>query len=141
MTPPVQTADGVEGAKSLAVMQGWITALMSGKAAEVESDFWAENAEVHVPDCLPYGGVYTRDRFGEYRANMFGAWEVMPGPPSLYAAGDKVFLLGNWTGKARATGKPVDMPLIEIFTIKDGKIVKDEFFFGDTHALVEALKA
>jgi uncharacterized protein len=140
MAPPVQTADGVEGAKSLAVMQGWIGALMSGKAAQVESEFWSDDAEVHVPDCLPYGGVYTRDRFGEYRAAMFGAWEVMPAPPSLYAAGDKVFLIGNWTGKARATGKPVDMPLLEIFTIKAGKIVKDEFFFGDTHALVEALK-
>jgi ketosteroid isomerase-like protein len=139
MKPPVQTADGVEGAKSLAVMQGWTAALMSGRAKDVEDQFWAEDAVVIVPDCLPYGGTYTRDRFGEYRANMFGAWEVKPLPPSLYAAGNKVFLIGNWTGKARATGKPVDMALIEIFTIGDGKIIRDEFFFGDTHALVEAL--
>jgi uncharacterized protein len=140
MIPPTQTADGVEGAKSLAVMQGWIQALMSGKAAEVENDFWSEDAIVSVPKCLPYGGDYTRDKMGDYRKAMFGAWEVRPAPPSLYAAGDKVFLLGTWTGKARATGKPVDMKLLEIFTIKNGKIVHDEFFFEDTGALVEALK-
>jgi uncharacterized protein len=139
MTPPIMTADGVEGAKSLAVMQGWIGALMSGKAAEVENDFWSDDAVVSVPKCLPYGGDYTRDRMGDYRKAMMGEWDVMPRPPQLYAAADKVFLIGNWTGKARATGKPVDMPLLEIFTIRDGKIVHDEFFFGDTAALLEAL--
>jgi ketosteroid isomerase-like protein len=141
MQPPVQIAEGAEGAKSLAVMQGWIGALMSGKAQEMEDQFWASDAVVSLPKSLPYGGDYTRDRMDEYRRAMFGTWEVRPSPPSLYAVADKVFLNGRWTGKARATGKSVDMPILEIFTIKNGKIVHDQFFFSDTVALLEALKA
>ncbi len=140
MDMPAQVGGGEEGTASLAVLQGWIGALMSGRAAEVESDYWDDNAVVSIPTSLPYGGEYTRDRFPEYRAAMMGAWDVRPGPPALYGVGDKVFLLGNWTGKGRSTGKPVDTPLIEMFTIANGKIVRDDFYFFDGGAVVEALK-
>jgi uncharacterized protein len=140
MTSPIQSADGGEGAKSLAVLQGWIEALLAGRAPMVHADYWALDAVVCVPQCLPYGGDYTMDRVMEYGGAVMSNWDVAPAPPSLYASGNKVFLVGRWTGQARKTGKPVDMPLLEIFTVRDGKIIRDEFFFEDTAALLAALE-
>ena len=140
MTAPVQTADGVEGAKSLAVLQGWTKALLSGRAPMEHNNYWSPDAVISVPKWLPYGGDYTMDRVMEYGGAMMSTWDVKPAPPSLYGVADKVFLHGRWTGTARATGKAVDMALLEIFTVRDGKIVRDEFFFEDSAALLEALK-
>jgi uncharacterized protein len=140
MSQPIQTADGVEGAKSLAVLQGWTEALLGGRAPMVHAEYWATDAVVSVPKCLPYGGDYAMDRMMEYGGAVMSNWDIAPAPPSLYAAGDKVFLMGRWTGKARKTGKAVDMALLEIFTVRDGKIVHDEFYFEDTAALLAALE-
>ncbi len=140
MTQPVQTADGIEGAKSLAVLKGWTEALLGGRAPMEHANFWAPDAVVSVPKCLPYGGDYTMDRIMDYGMAVMSNWDVKPAPPSLYASGNKVFLVGRWTGTAKKTGKAVDMPLLEIFTVRDGKIIHDEFFFEDTSALIAALK-
>jgi ketosteroid isomerase-like protein len=141
MKSPIQTADGVEGAKSLAVLQGWTAALLSGRAPMEHNNYWAPDAVVLVPKWLPYGGDYGMDRIMEYGMAMMSTWDVKPSAPDLYGCGDKVFLRGRWTGTAKKTGKAVDMALLEIFTVRDGKIVHDEFFFEDSAALLAALEA
>jgi uncharacterized protein len=141
MPDPIHSADGEQGARSLAVLQGWTDALLSGRAPQEHANYWAPDAIVTVPAWLPYGGDYGMDRIMEYGMAVMSRWDVQPALPDLYGVGDKVFLRGRWTGTARATGKPVDMALLEIFTVRDGKIIRDEFFFEDGAALLAALEA
>jgi uncharacterized protein len=140
MRPPIHAADGEQGAASLAVLKSWTEALLSGRAPQEHANHWAPDAIVSVPKFLPYGGDYGMDQLMDYGMAMMSTWDVTPAAPDLYGVADKVFLRGRWTGTARATGKPVDMALLEIFTVREGKIVHDEFFFEDGAALLEALK-
>jgi ketosteroid isomerase-like protein len=139
----MQIPDGIagdaQGAESLAVLKGWLDAAMSGKAMEAKPHFWNDDAVISLPTSLPFGGEYAHDNAGEYHGKMRDLLEVRPGPPQLFGAGDKVFLVGALVGTAKQTGKPVNASLIEVFTIRGGKIARDDFYFQDTAALIDAL--
>jgi hypothetical protein len=45
-------------------------------------------------------------------------------PQEFYGAGDKVFVLGRYALKMKATGKPVASEWVHVFTLKDGKVTK-----------------
>ncbi len=56
-------------------------------------------------------------------------WDELKVTPREYIdAGDRVFVLGNATGKGKATGKTVDSPYIHMLNLKDGKVVRFEEF-------------
>jgi ketosteroid isomerase-like protein len=139
MQMPDGIAGDAQGAESLAVLKGWLDAAMSGKAMEAKHQFWTEDAIVSLPASLPFGGDYPHDRVGEYHAKMRDLLDVRPTAPQLFGSGDKVFLMGALTGTAKQTGKPINATLIEVFTIRDGKIARDDFYFHDTAAMVDAL--
>jgi ketosteroid isomerase-like protein len=139
MQIPEGTAGDAQGAESLAVFKGWLNAAMSGKAMEAKPQYWTDDAVISLPASLPFGGVYPHNNAGEYHAKMRELLDVQPGPPQLFGAGDKVFLLGALVGTAKQTGKPINASLIEVFTIRDGKIARDDFYFQDTAAFLEAL--
>jgi uncharacterized protein len=126
-------------AESLAVMQGWIAALMAGQGRDRQAEFWHADAVVSLPASLPYGGDYPLSRAAEYHGAMHKLIDGRPSPPQLFAAGDKVFLIGNLGGSARKSGAAIEVPLIEIFTIRDGKIARDDFFYRDTAAFIAAV--
>jgi uncharacterized protein len=128
-----------QGAKSLAVMQAWIEALMSGQGATRQDEFWHSDAVVSLPKSLPFGGDYPLSDVSKYHHGMRALIDGRPSPPQLYGAGDKVFLMGHLTGKAIKSGLPIDVPLIEIFTIRDGKIARDDFYYQDTAAFIAAV--
>jgi uncharacterized protein len=128
-----------EGAKSLAVMQGWIDALMSGNGVAKQADFWHSDAVVSLPTSLPFGGDYPLSEVSKYHHALRDLIDGRPSPPQLYGAGDKVFLMGRLTGSARKSGLPIDVPMIEIFTIRDGKIARDDFYFHDTAEFIAAV--
>lgn len=82
-------------------------------------------ATVHEAASLPYGGVYQgtagmQQLFGR----MFETWDDMKlVKEKLFDGGDQVVAHLWLTGRSRATGKPVDMQILEQWTIREGKVV------------------
>src|SRR4051812_8782557 len=112
---------------------------MSERSVEVVKRAYAAFAEGDVPAVLgmfdddiewhegagmPYGGVY---RGGEAVAqNVFGPIsEDVEGfavtPAEFMAAGGTVTVIVSYTGTGKATGKPLDLPVVHVWDIEDGK--------------------
>lgn len=74
---------------------------------------------------LPFGGTYrgiagAQQLFGR----MFETWEDMKiVKEKLFDGGEQVVAHLRLTGRSRATGKPVDMQILELWTIREGKVV------------------
>ncbi|MGL4611341.1 MAG: nuclear transport factor 2 family protein [Trueperaceae bacterium] len=127
--------------QNLNVMNAYLEALTSGQPFD-RALYWDTNATLDIPASLPYGGTYTFSQFGDYEAKLFSTWQLsqdLP-EPQLFASCDKVFLSGVWGATAIATGETVNEPLLEIFTLKNGKIVNDTFFFFDLKVVLDALE-
>jgi ketosteroid isomerase-like protein len=125
---------------SLAAVQRWMDALLSGGRPPDLGAFWTPDATVTVPPALPYGGSYGLDEFGVYGGRVMAAWDLRPEPPVLRAAGDHVYADAVWDATARATGMRVRQPLLEVFVVRDGLIASDTLFYFDTAEVVAALE-
>ena len=105
-------------------------------------DFFAEEVEVcpdvsRFPEAEPFRG---RDEFGRFIADIDEAWEGGGGAVNIrevFPVGDRVVARFDWGGRGRASGIDLRSSLTTIHTVRDGRIVKIDYFFD--HA--EALKA
>ena len=90
-------------------------------------------ATVHEAASLPFGGLYEgapaiQQMFGR----MFETWEDMKiAKETLFDGGDEVVAKLRLTARSRATGRPVDMQILELWTIRDGKVVSLVPFYFD----------
>ena len=96
----------------------------------------------HQAQGLPHGGVYRgldavrraifdpldSDWWDDFRAD----------PDELLDAGDSVVVTGRYTGRAKGTGKRLDVPFAHIWGFRDGKAVSFRQFL-DTAGWNEAL--
>jgi ketosteroid isomerase-like protein len=91
---------------------------------------------------LPHGGLYVG--LAEVRRNVFDpldeTWwaEFHAVPHDFLDAGDEVIVLGRYTGRAKETGKPLDVPFAHVWTFRAGKAVRFRQFL-DTAGWCEAL--
>ncbi len=60
-------------------------------------------------------------------------------PRDIYAADDKVFVLGHYAGKINKTGKSYASDWIHIFTVRNGKVLSFREF-NDSHQFVAAYR-
>ena len=99
----------------------------------------ADDIVLHVPASLPWGG----DRHGweGYQEALLtmGKFfqELAFGPFSFSPVDDKVIIRTDLKGRVAATGKPVAMPLLEVWQVSDGKVCDIVAYFFDTKALVD----
>jgi ketosteroid isomerase-like protein len=104
---------------------------------------FADDIEWHEAEGMPYGGVY---RGGEAVVqNVFGPIsEDVEGfavtPEEFMAAGGTVAAVVSYTGTGKATGKPLDLPVVHVFDIQDGKVVRFRQF-ADTVKFAEVVPA
>jgi hypothetical protein len=126
---------------SLATLNGWLQALFSGTAGEALPKYWSTDAKIELPSSLPYGGTYSAFD-PKYGMAVMTAWDTqnISATPKLDAACDKVFLQSRWNATAKKTGIKVDTPLLEVFTVQNGKIVHDQLYFFDLKVMLDALK-
>ncbi|HZT90882.1 MAG TPA: nuclear transport factor 2 family protein [Gaiellaceae bacterium] len=98
--------------------------------------------EWHQAQGLPHGGLYHgRD---EVRRNIFEPlhadwWEWFTATPHEFIdGGDQVVVIGRYEGAAKATGKPLDVPFVHVWTLADGLATRFRQYL-DTAGWVDAL--
>lgn len=103
----------------------------------------AEDFAIVEPDSLPYGG--SHHGVDGYRALMqaIGAlFELTFETVGCHAVGDHMVVLRlNVRFASRSTGRQVRLPVVELFTLRAGRIARSEVFLFDTAALLATLGA
>ncbi len=100
-----------------------------------------ENVVAHQADSLPYGGTYQgHDGFMQMGTAIFDTWADFQTQPSAFLQdGEFVIVQAVMRGKARQSGRPLDMPLTEIWRLQNGNVVEITPFYWDTAATVQLL--
>jgi ketosteroid isomerase-like protein len=90
-------------------------------------------------DELPWGGHYVgRDGVIEFVTKLISTIESKVTHDVIFEAGDHVIQRGRTAGKVRATGAEFDVPEVHVWTVRDGKLSRAEFYI-DTPAMLAAL--
>lgn len=90
---------------------------------------------------IPHGGTYVgHDAFFKMGEQFRDLWEIGDGVQIDYIDGgaDRVITLAEWTAISRHTGKSVPVRMVEVLTIRDGRIKELRAFYEDTMSLSEA---
>jgi len=89
----------------------------------------------------PYSGEYHGpEGFFELFGKMNQAMELTPGEAVQYLlADDTVAMRGRLKFTSRASGKSVEMSLVEIYTVRDGLIVELDLYDKDPSAVAALL--
>jgi ketosteroid isomerase-like protein len=103
----------------------------------------ADNIEWHEAEGMPYGGVYHG---GEAVAqNVFGPItqdipDLAVKPEEFIASGDAVAAVVRYTGTGKATGKQLNLPVVHVWDVRNGKIAQFRQFI-DTAKFLEVVPA
>jgi Ketosteroid isomerase-related protein len=104
---------------------------------------FADDIEWHEAEGMPYGGVYrggeavVQNVFGPISQDVEGFALT---PEEFMAAGDTVAVVVSLTGTGKATGKPLDLPVVHVWDIQDGKAVRFRQF-ADTVKFADVVPA
>jgi uncharacterized protein len=124
----------------VAIVQRFSTAVREGDfdamGRLLHDDFVA-----HEADGLPYSGDYRGlSGFRELLGKMNDALTLSPGPFTSEPLGESaVALRFSLTFTARVSGKSVTMNLIEVYTLRDEKIVDLDVYYKDPAAVTDLL--
>jgi uncharacterized protein len=86
---------------------------------------------IHEAPELPYGGIYSGKGGVAKHAQAFGsAWDGLQAPadrdlsPRFVADGDRVLALWRLRGRVAQSEARLEMPVVSIYRIKDGRVVE-----------------
>jgi ketosteroid isomerase-like protein len=126
--------------QNLEVIKGAYAAFAEGDVPAVLGVF-ADDIEWHEAAGMPYGGVYrggeavVQNVFGPISQDVEG---FALAPEEFMSAGDTVAAVVRYTGTGKATGKPLDLPVVHVWDIQDGKVVRFRQF-ADTVKFAEVV--
>jgi uncharacterized protein len=130
------------GEQSVDVVRGVYEAFGRGDVPAVLGAM-ADDIEWHEAEGLPYGGVYHG---GEAVAqNVFGPiTQDIPDfavkPEEFIASGDAVAAVVRYTGTGKATGKQLNLQVVHVWDVRNGKIAQFRQFI-DTAKFLEVVPA
>jgi len=130
------------GEQSVDVVRGVYEAFGRGDVPAVLGAM-TDDIEWHEAEGMPYGGVYHG---GEAVAqNVFGPiTQDIPDfavkPEEFIASGDAVAAVVRYTGTGKATGKQLNLPVVHVFNVRNGKIAQFRQFI-DTAKFLEVVPA
>ena len=109
--------------------------LFAGRALGPE--LLAEDAEwVNPPDAVEGGTRRGFDAFNDAIANVFAAWDdVHFDADRVIENGDVVVALGALRGHIRGPGMAVEATHGQVWTFRDGRVVRMQWFNSQTDAL------
>ena len=128
--------------QNLEVIKGAYAAFAEGDVPAVLGVF-ADDIEWHEAAGMPYGGVYrggeavVQNVFGPISQDVEGFALT---PEEFMSAGDTVAAVVRYTGTGKVTGKPLDLPVVHVWDIQDGKVVRFRQF-ADTVKFAEVVPA
>lgn len=126
---------------NIAIVKSFYEYLANGDRDGAYANVMAEDCVLHEADVLPYGGVYRgralmkdtlRDvvaRFDEFDVRIL----------NYLGGGDEVVVHLHLAGVGRESRKPFSMPVMELWRIRDGKVVELRPFLFDAAAFADAL--
>jgi ketosteroid isomerase-like protein len=126
---------------NIALVKGFYEYLANGDRDGAYANVMAEDCVLHEAAALPYGGVYRGralmkdvlvgivSRFDEFEVEI----------RNYLAGGDEVVVHLHLAGVGRKSRKPFAIPVMELWRIREGKVVELRPFLYDTAAMVEAL--
>ena len=96
-----------------------------------------------MPDGLPYGGVHHGwDGYTQIFAKMLEFFsEVAFGPNEYVGHEDRVIVLSHLKGTLRASGRTIDMPIIEVWQLAEGMVKAITPFYFDTKVICDLNEA
>ena len=128
--------------QSIEFIKGVYGAFAQGDVPAVLSAF-ADDIEWYEAEGMPYGGLH---RGGEaVMQNVFGPiGQDVEGfavtPEEFMGSGDSVAAVVRYTGTGKATGKTLNVPVVHVWDIRDGKIARFRQFI-DTVKFGEVVPA
>src|SRR5436190_9211517 len=109
---------------------------------EAYLDFMAEDVEIRPdvsrwPEAKPFRG---REEFRRFNADVDQGWEggARAEIREVLPVDDRVVVRADWGGTGRASGIDLRSNLTSIFTVRDGQIIRIEYFFDHAKALEAA---
>jgi uncharacterized protein len=110
-----------------------------GDVEAATRDF-ADDVEWWTSESLPDGGIVKG------KDAVLEAWSHIPNyltefsvePDEILDCGDKVMVRGHQHIKTKDTGESYEGPFVQILEVRDGKIIRAEFF-EDSGKVLEAL--
>jgi ketosteroid isomerase-like protein len=103
----------------------------------------ADEFEWYEAEGMPYGGLYRN--WEAVAQNELGPLiDDIPNfeatPEQFIASGDTVAAVVRYTGSGKATGKQLDLPVVHVWDVHDGKIARFRQF-ADTAKFLEVVPA
>ena len=100
-----------------------------------------EDIEWHQAEGGPYGGVYRGPQ--AIAENVFGPLltdvpDFALTPKEYVASGDTVVAVVRYTGTGKSTGKELDLPVVHVWDVRDGKLARFRQFM-DTAKFLEVV--
>lgn len=117
--------------------------ITSDKSRQVMWDNFTHDYEIIEPGSLPHGGVYKgREEWAQMNATMRSLWAQKVKPLHVWDVPDDdlIILYSEMEWTARATGKTVTFPAVELLFYTDEKISKVEMFLQDTQVILDTLE-
>jgi ketosteroid isomerase-like protein len=88
---------------------------------------------------LPWGGEhYGHDGARQFFAGLAAHTAATPRPEKYISAGNDIVAIGRLVGTATATGNVIDLDIVHVWTVTDGRITRFQAFI-DTPGMLEAL--
>ena len=103
----------------------------------------AEDIEWHEAEGMPYGGVHHGPNGvaqGVFGPLLQDIPDFTVTPEEIIASGDRVAVVGRYRGTGAASGERLDMPVVHVWDVADGKIARFRQF-ADTGKFLEVVPA
>jgi uncharacterized protein len=114
-----------------------------GGSVKVWLDLVADDVKVRslaagAPAAPFTGAINSKQQFQRYFDGLLADWEMINYKTGLFIAeGERVAMLGSTAWRHRRTGREVDTPKADFWTVRDSKVVEFHELY-DTAALVAA---
>jgi ketosteroid isomerase-like protein len=130
------------GEQSVEVVRGAYEAFGRGDVAGVLGAM-TDDIEWHEAERMPYGGVYHGP--DAVAQNVFGPVtgdipDLAVTPEEFIVSGDTVAVVARYTGTGKATGKELDLLVVHVWDVRDGKLARFRQF-ADTAKFLEVVPA
>lgn len=130
------------GEGSVEVLKGAYEAFGRGDVPAVLGAM-TDDIEWYEAEGMPYGGLYhggeavVQNVFGPITTDIP---DFTVAPEDFIGSGDTVAVVVRYTGTGKATGKELDLRVVHVWDVRDGKIARFRQF-ADTAKFLEVVPA